>query len=59
MTWHLAKHKDKFDCVLAQVTEIYSVDDISNQKRQKRAVLIFEVGNTTKESQLECNKAIK
>ena len=51
--------------MLAQVTEVYSVDDIINHRRQKvykyfgfaKSVLILEVENTTKESQLECNKA--
>ena len=53
---HLVKHGDKFDGALAQVTEVYNVDDVSNQKKQKvynnfgfvKTVLILEVGNATK-----------
>ena len=33
--WHLAKDWDKFDCALAQVMEVLSVNDTSNHKRQK------------------------
>ena len=32
---HLVKHMYRFDGTLAQVMEVYSVDDDSNQKRQK------------------------
>ena len=32
---HLFKHCDKFDGALAQVTEVYSLNDTSNHKRQK------------------------
>ena len=66
-SWHLVMNKDKFDGTLAQVTEVYTVDDTSNEKRQNvyknfgfaKAVLIFEVGNMTKELELECNKATR
>ena len=34
-SWHLVKHEDKFDGALAQGIEVYSVDDISNHKRQE------------------------
>ena len=62
---HLVKYGDKFDGALAQVTEVYSVNDASNHKRQKvyknfgfaKAVLILEVENLTKESELELNTA--
>ena len=33
--WHLVKDEDKFDGVLAQVTEVYSVDDTNNHKKKK------------------------
>ena len=64
---HLVKHGDKFDGVLAQVTEVYSVDDVSKQKRQRvyknfsfaKAVLISEVGYATMDTELECNSATK
>ena len=63
--WHLVKDGEKFDGALAPVTEVYSVNDISSHKRQKvhknfgfaKAVLILEVENTTKESELELNTA--
>ena len=63
-SWHLVKHGDVFDCMLAQVTEVYSVDDISNQKRQKvyknfglaKAVLILDIGKATKKLELEYNR---
>ena len=53
-----------FDGVLAQVMGVNGVDD-SHQKRQKvykslrfaKAVLILEVGNTTKASELALNEA--
>ena len=60
---HLVKHRDEIDGALAQVTEVYSVDDNSNQKRQKFyknfgfAVLISEVENTAGASELALNKA--
>ena len=63
--WHLVKDEDKFDGELAQVMEVYSVNDTSNHKRQKvyknfgyaKAVLILEVVNTTKKSELETSTA--
>ena len=61
--WHFVKDGIKFDGELAQVMEVYSVNDTNNHKRQKvyknfgfaKAVLILEVDNTTKESELELN----
>ena len=63
-SWHLVKHSGKFDGALTQVTEVYSVNDTSNHKRQKvyknfgfaKANFILEVENTTKESESEPNK---
>ena len=63
--WHLVKHGDKFDGALAQVMEVYTVNDTSNHKRQNinknfgfaEAVLILEVEIITKESELESNAA--
>ena len=33
--WHLVKDGDKFDGALAQVMEVYSVNDTNKHKRQK------------------------
>ena len=66
-SWHLVKHRDKFDCALAQAMEVYIADDVSKQKRQKvyksfgfaMMVLISKVGNARRNSKMECNKATK
>ena len=59
-SWHLVKHRDEFDGALAQVMEVCSADDMSKQKRQNfvfaKAVLFSEVGNATKDSELDCDK---
>ena len=31
-SWHLVKHRDKFDGTFVQVMEVYSADDVSKQK---------------------------
>ena len=60
-SWHLVKHRGKFDGVLTQEMEVYSADDMSKQKMQKvykncgfsKAVEFSEVGNAKKDSELE------
>ena len=61
---HLVRHGNKFDGAWTQVREVCSVDDTSNHKKQKvyknfsfaKAVLILEVENTRKDSELETYK---
>ena len=64
-SWNLSNHGDNIDGALAQVTMIYSADDVGKQKMQKvhkkfgfaKADLILEVGDATIYTELECSKA--